>query len=152
MYALVKDGQVVTYPYNVDQLRRENPNTSFPKNPGFQDLEAFGLFLVYSYPQPDITNAQRVQEKTPIFADGRWIQSWEVVDLTQEEFSNRTDSLALSVRTDRNYKLSQCDWTQAKDISADVSQPWEIYRQQLRDITEQENFPWEVVWPEPPST
>ena len=43
--------------------------------------------------------------------------------------------------------IGNSDWTQLKDIPDNISSSWAIYRQQLRDITNQENFPWQVVWP-----
>lgn len=51
------------------------------------------------------------------------------------------------VRDKRNDLLKNSDWTQLKDIPDNISSSWAIYRQQLRDITNQENFPWQVVWP-----
>jgi hypothetical protein len=151
MYALVKDGILVAYPYGIDTLKRDNPNVSFPKRPDPATLQSFGVVSVYASPAPEITNRQRLQEESPICEEGVWKQQWSVVSLTDEELSNQMDSLAQTVRVDRNYKLSQCDWTQAKDVPAEISDSWAVYRQQLRDITEQENFPWEVVWPEPPT-
>jgi hypothetical protein len=59
---------------------------------------------------------------------------------------------AENVRNLRNGFLFDSDWTQLMDspLSADAKQEWESYRQQLRDITNQPNFPQEIVWPTPP--
>ncbi len=54
-----------------------------------------------------------------------------------------------SVRTSRNDKLAQCDWTQLADSTADKT-VWATYRQLLRDVTVQDGFPWNVTWPEAP--
>ena len=54
-----------------------------------------------------------------------------------------------SVRTSRNDKLAQCDWTQLADSTADKT-IWATYRQMLRDVTVQDGFPWNVTWPEAP--
>ena len=54
-----------------------------------------------------------------------------------------------SVRTSRNDKLAQCDWTQIADSTADKT-VWATYRQMLRDVTAQDGFPWNVTWPEAP--
>jgi hypothetical protein len=54
-----------------------------------------------------------------------------------------------SVRTSRNDKLAQCDWTQLADSTADKT-TWATYRQSLRDVTAQDGFPWNVTWPEAP--
>jgi hypothetical protein len=56
---------------------------------------------------------------------------------------------AKAVREQRNTKLSECDWTQIADSTADKT-AWATYRQALRDITAQSGFPWTVTWPDAP--
>jgi hypothetical protein len=53
------------------------------------------------------------------------------------------------IRSERDKLLSASDWTQVADAPVDQS-AWAIYRQALRDITEQETFPATVTWPEKP--
>lgn len=53
------------------------------------------------------------------------------------------------VRQERNQRLTDSDWTQVNDAPVD-SVAWGIYRQALRDLTDQSGFPWEVQWPEMP--
>jgi hypothetical protein len=54
-----------------------------------------------------------------------------------------------SVRDTRNQKLKDTDWTQVDDAPVDKA-AWAAYRQELRDITSQAGFPWEVQWPAQP--
>ena len=60
--------------------------------------------------------------------------------------------LAAQIRTKRNALLHESDWTQSNDspLSADVKAAWATYRQQLRDITEQPDFPDATVFPNTP--
>ena len=53
------------------------------------------------------------------------------------------------VRKHRNDLLASCDWTQVADAPVDKD-AWAAYRQALRDISEQPDFPMSVVWPEKP--
>ena len=53
------------------------------------------------------------------------------------------------VRNDRNAKLAECDWTQLADSPVDKT-VWATYRQELRDITKAEGFPWTMTWPTKP--
>lgn len=53
------------------------------------------------------------------------------------------------VRQQRNALLVACDWTQVADAPVDKA-AWVKYRQALRDITAQEGFPKNVVWPVKP--
>lgn len=56
------------------------------------------------------------------------------------------------VRAQRDKLLAETDWTQVADAPIDSAtrSAMRIYRQALRDITEQEGFPTNVVWPEMP--
>lgn len=56
---------------------------------------------------------------------------------------------ATSVRTSRNDKLKDSDWTQITDATVDKT-AWATYRQALRDITAQAGFPWTITWPDAP--
>ena len=60
------------------------------------------------------------------------------------------DAAAMQIRIKRNKLLAACDWTQLNDVSASTSQKWAAYRQSLRDITGQQTFPENVVWPVAP--
>lgn len=54
------------------------------------------------------------------------------------------------VRSERNQLLYLCDWTQLLDAEVDKS-AWASYRQELRDIPQQEGFPENIVWPVKPA-
>jgi hypothetical protein len=56
---------------------------------------------------------------------------------------------AKNVRTQRTEKLAASDWTQLTDAPINSS-VWASYRQQLRDVTAQAGFPWEINWPVAP--
>ena len=53
------------------------------------------------------------------------------------------------VRAKRDLLLSQSDWTQVADAPVDKT-AWATYRQQLRDISANEGFPWTIEWPTQP--
>jgi hypothetical protein len=53
---------------------------------------------------------------------------------------------AKSVRTQRDEKLKDTDWTQVADVPVDKS-AWATYRQALRDLTKESSFPWDMTWP-----
>lgn len=56
------------------------------------------------------------------------------------------------VRQERTHRLGTCDWTVLPDVPlpTEARQQWEIYRQALRDVTEQAD-PFNIVWPVPPT-
>lgn len=53
------------------------------------------------------------------------------------------------VRSQRNALLSASDWTQLPDVPLATKETWAIYRQALRDITEQTD-PFNINWPVQP--
>ena len=55
------------------------------------------------------------------------------------------DRKARKIRGDRTQILQSTDWMGISDIS--MSTAWATYRQELRDIPEQEGFPNNVIWP-----
>lgn len=50
----------------------------------------------------------------------------------------------------RRKLLAACDWTQLPDVTIPTKAEWATYRQALRDISKQEGFPFDVIWPTPP--
>lgn len=60
------------------------------------------------------------------------------------------DVVAAFVRTQRNTLLAQTDWTQLPDVSTEIKAKWAPYRQQLRDVTSQAGFPYNITWPTEP--
>ena len=60
--------------------------------------------------------------------------------------------LAFEIRDRRNDLLTETDYLMQPDypISEETRTALKAYRQALRDITNQEGFPKEVVWPEKP--
>lgn len=50
------------------------------------------------------------------------------------------------IRADRDMRLKECDYIMMPDYPLEDKSEWQIYRQALRDITEQEGFPDNVTW------
>lgn len=66
----------------------------------------------------------------------------------EEKATNKFNAAAEEVRFKRNTLISATDWRFRSDLTP--SQEWKDYCQALRDITSQEGFPFNVVWPEIP--
>ena len=145
--AYVKVTNGVPEIYSIGKLRRDNPNTSFPKQIPAEVLESFGLYEVFEQPQPSHDEeAQTVlRSNTPVLEGGKWVLNWQIVDKTQEE-------LSAQVRQKRDLDLSQSDWvvTKATEVGGVVPSGWATYRQALRDIPDQAGFPDVVTWPTKP--
>ena len=150
MYVLAPNQTVEIYPYSIGDLRRDNPNTSYPRNPSDATLADWNLFPVTDKPTPAYNPAtQNCNQVNPTLIDGKWEMTWAVTPATPEQIAERTSAKEAEVRQQRNQLLSNCDWTQLPDAPVDAA-VWATYRQELRDVTTQAGFPWEVQWPEQP--
>ena len=146
MFAKIENNQIVQWP--IPNLTPLFPNTSFPSKLTDHDMpDGYVMVGVTAPPQPGPN--QKVVPGQPIQQDGKWVQSWDVVDMLPEEIQERANDKALDVRSERSLLLSESDWTQLADSTADKA-AWATYRQALRDITTQVGFPWTLNWPLPP--
>jgi hypothetical protein len=153
MYVKITNDSVDTYPYSVGQLRRDNPNTSFPKQIPSDMLESYGIYTVVYTDMPSIDDRTQKteQEATPTLIDGSWTVGWTTTDKTAEETQQWDDNIAAGNRSKRNALLTESDWTQVADAPVDAT-AWATYRQALRDITTHANWPnlFEADWPVKP--
>lgn len=80
MKAKVSENTVIKYPYTLDDLRRDNPNTMFPAD--FDDWADYGVVDVAATEPPA---ADVVTEIEPALVDGVWTQQWSGRSYTPEE-------------------------------------------------------------------
>lgn len=150
IYVLTSAHGVEKYPYTVWDLKEDHPNVSFPLPLTDEIIASYGVYEVKPTPQPNYDQANEyVVEADPVSTVDGWRQAWIVKPLDPEQkqqiFAEKVDS----VRFDRNKRLAECDWTQLPDAPVDHA-TWATYRQELRDVTSQVGFPWNVIWPVKP--
>jgi len=77
---LKANGTVHTYPYSIQALRADNPDTSFPDNlSSSTDLASFRVYAVQPSERPQYNaNTHVVTEATPVLVAGVWTQQWTV--------------------------------------------------------------------------
>ncbi len=86
MYALVKNGEVAKYPCTIQDLKNDNPNTSFPLFPKENVLNAFDVFVVDATEKPNHNIlTEEVDELYPSFINNRLTQQWSIRNATPEE-------------------------------------------------------------------
>lgn len=131
------------------EFRAMFPNTSLPVPLTESAINGLGGDIVFEGPYPVATRYQTVVRQGVIELGDKWYTNYVAVDLPPEACTALDDQQAANVRTDRNQRLSACDWTQLPDAPVDAA-AWATYRQSLRDVTKQPGFPWSVEWPTPP--
>lgn len=154
MYVKVTNGTVDQYPYTVGDLRRDNPNTSFPKNLPTQMLEDWGLYPVTEAENEPSYNAETQYlnpATSPTLENGAWVIGLTVVDKTEEEIASNRDAMASTNRSTRNELLAATDFHALTDVT--LSDSMSAYRQALRDLTSHANWPYldATDWPTEPN-
>ena len=141
MYVKTTNGNVDTYPYNVGQLRRDNPNTSFPKRIPDEMLAEWGVYPVTVEDQPSFTERTQnlAQNDAPTGTGSTWTVGWTVTDKTAEEVQQYDGAAADNNRAIRNSKLAETDFWALSDVTMDAAMT--THRQALRDITTHANWP-----------
>lgn len=124
------------------------PQTSFSVNgPSDEFIAEMGYAKVNTF-RPHDRRAEKLVPCAPVLEDG-WVYTVAVEPKTQDELDADAVNQAASVRAQRNQLLTESDWTQLNDSPVDKA-GWATYRQALRDISAQDGFPWNVVWPAKP--
>ena len=158
-----QSGAVVTE----QEFRRTHPNTSFPPVLTVDMLDDLGADPVLNGAQPTADRYQVVMQSGVEQIDGQWFTKFvlgpvfndrtddegNVITAETQEAEYRAridDNQAKSVRADRNKRLVEKDWTQLDDSPQGNKLAWAIYRQALRDLPQQQGFPWDVQWPTRP--
>jgi len=139
---------VEAYPYSLGLLRKDNPNTSFPKQPSSEDMAAFNVYPV-TEANPTVGEGQRLAKTwTPTLVSGDWVLAHEAVDLTSDEVAEATAVIAAAAREKRDGLLAATDFYALSDVV--MTSDMTTYRSDLRAVPAQENFPTTITWPTAP--
>lgn len=132
------------------EFRALHSNVSMPQQLTAELLDGYGADVVFEGAQASPTRYQTS------FADGvelvgvKWFTKYSVADMDAEAITALDAQQAQSVRDDRNKRLAETDWTQLTDAPVDT-EAWATYRTNLRNVTAQETFPWDITWPTKPT-
>lgn len=144
------------------EFRSMFPNTGFPAQLTEAVINDFGGDVVFEGPQATGGSHYQYSQRQGVEqAEGKWytkyvlgpifVDNEEATAAEQEATYKATKDAEqeANVRQQRNDKLKDSDWTQVIDAPVDQT-AWTDYRQELRDVTAQEGFPWNIQWPEQP--
>ena len=163
MHVLAPNQAIEKYPYSIGNLRRDNPQTSFPRDPSEALLAVYHVYPVRRTERPEINSLrQDLTEDTPVrqkarSADGtfrsddpatpqneawEWVQVWVVTDVSPEEVERRLEEQREQVRQQRGDAYRQdADplFFQAQRGAATMDE-WEAKVQEIRD-----RFPYPAI-------
>ena len=149
----------------VAAFKATKPNTSFPKPISEDCLNGHGYDVVLNGPAATVTAPYGRSTRSGVEQkDGKWFTKFVAgpvfTDTTDDDGNTVTAATneatykakvdadaAASVRSTRDTKLAECDWTQTNDSPVKDESKWTTYRQALRDVPAQSGFPHTVTWP-----
>jgi hypothetical protein len=93
---------------------------------------------------PDYDSLTQYIVRVKPVPEGQNYVEYQIVDITYTQ-----EELIESALEKRKLLFLECDWTQLPDAQLTIAQvdAWKVYRQALRDITEQPNWPNTIIWP-----
>lgn len=149
MFAKIENNKVVEFP--ITNLRQLLSNISFPEPILDNHIEHLGYVNVFPSDPPTTSKTEvAVPDSAELKSDGKWYMTWKIEPRSTEEIFLNDSNLPEIIKIKRNMLLSESDWTQVADAPVDKL-AWSTYRQQLRDITNQNGFPKNVIWPSKPT-
>ena len=105
MYLKVS-GSTIIYPYSVQNLKNENPNTSFPTIISDSLLESFNIYQVEVRNSGyDNDDSKDVTEITPTLSGSVYIQTYSVTDADTDTINKRKE---INDETKIRSKMSLC--------------------------------------------
>ena len=154
MYVFAPNQTVETFPYSIGNLRRDNPSTSFPRNPSDELLAQWNVFPVVEQDPPTFNAAtQDLNQVNPTLTNNQWLQTWAVTAASSDEIAQRTTAKEVEVRAERDRLIAETDWVvvMAKETGTNIATAMKTYRQALRDLPSADGFPHTMTWPAKPS-
>jgi hypothetical protein len=151
--------RTTTQIYSFLELQQKFSNVSFPQNWDNTTFDFVNCDPVTEVAQPAVQCTTRVEYMGIQFVNNEWTDVWNEVprydDASEQllcitECANEELTLEWAeVRNHRNILLEKSDWTQLIDspLSADQKTLWATYRQELRDITQTQTNPFNIIWP-----
>tara|TARA_R100001509_G_C4858661_1_gene212601 strand:- start:520 stop:1020 length:501 start_codon:yes stop_codon:yes gene_type:complete len=148
-------------------LRLENRNVSFPKVWSASVFEALGIDPVLAAPAPTPSGEFKVVARNGAVQDsnGNWVQAWveremfteytdeegnvQTVSAQQTAYTTRKNNEKAAIeRNTRNTLLKETDHFALSDVT--MTDAMKTYRQALRDVPQQSEFPNTITWPTKP--
>ena len=146
MYAKIIDDVLVKHPYFIEDMRNDYPELAIDDEPTYEQLTACSAYPAQMGATP--TQSSRTHFFTKTFTANE--DGSVTINFVPHELDRQIAEF--NMRDARNAALTRCDWvmTRAFEEGKAVPDDYLAYRKALRDLTSQEGFPYDYIWPEEP--
>jgi hypothetical protein len=136
-------------------LPRLFPNVKFSERaiPSEVEIVNYGVYefsLPPEVPYNKSVDSVGVQRNS----DGVWKQTFTIRNATKDEIDLRIKETTAKEKHRRYAELRHSDFIFSPDVPQSIKdnmQAWLDYRESLRNITNQDEFPFNIVWPNRPA-
>lgn len=117
MYVLAIDKVVQKFPYTINELKQEYPNTSFPNDMSLELLQSYNVYLVVvtGVTYDDVTQVSELSGCTYNSRKKRWETTWTVRDKTAEEIDAYRDNIIQTIVSKTQERLDDFAQTRYYD-------------------------------------
>ncbi len=149
------------------QIRLDNKNMSLPRVWTANVCDALGVDPVLAAPAPEPSAAYKLVVRNGVVqdADGNWVEAWveremfteytdengDVQTVAAQKTAYDTENTAIRAAAERDVRntlLKETDHYALSDVT--MTDAMKTYRQALRDVPQQTDFPGTISWPEKP--
>jgi len=108
MLIKVHNDNTTQFPYTESQLRKDNPNVSFPSQVPSSVLSSYGVYPVSikEKPEYDFTTHKLSRNQLPRLENGSWVLGWTLTSLSQDEIDEIYDRYKLEVEKEANIRVN----------------------------------------------
>lgn len=127
--------------YTISKLKADNPYVCFPERISNSILQEYSVYPCIDDSEPSYDSLTQSIYASVEQVNGEWHYTKNI----------RNKSVELASRNIREYRdalLRETDWLGASDVT--MSTEWVTYRQALRDIPQQDGFPFSITYPTKP--
>jgi len=146
-YIQVENGEVKGYPRPLPQNWADVSNFYLLDD---ERLRSYGWYPLRFVPAQKTDN-DVVTGQSFVIEGNEVVQYEQIRPKTESEIEYEQNLMWQNIRNQRNILLLESDWTQLSDspLSDEKKVEWQTYRQELRDITSQQD-PFNIIWPTKP--
>lgn len=146
-YILVENGKIVGRP---TELPKNWANISNFYLLPTEKIKEYGWYP-YRLVEAQTNENQYYDGSDFVIEENEVVEYQKVRNKTEQEITEELTNMWGVIRDKRNELLKESDWTQLPDspLTNQKQTEWQLYRQQLRDITHQSD-PFGIQWPTPP--
>lgn len=150
---------VISYPYSIGSLRRDNPNVSYPAQPDNALLSEWNVYPVAGVPAPGFDRlTQNLAELNPVGANEgtSWTQAWVVTDISPAEAAARTAQAEAEAEAEAARLMQEIEqyYLDAMIAGHGFTAEMQQYVTELENYALLPNYPKleNMVWPRLPTT